>query len=129
MSEQGTCKECRKWEHWSTLEGRARGGCQRDERHEATTWGDGTCPSFERKRDKWERTAAQIMNYWSQNENWSESCIEDILRRHFPEPDPNIVRAAVKNVLRDALNCNTDELLRILDAVLAAIEGEVKPCE
>ena len=122
MSEQGTCKECRKFKAISpgTISHNAQGACCREPNYTQYTWADCYgCPSFERKRDKWEDAAHEV-------ERAHLEARADVLRRNFPEPD----RAAVHKVLRTFVtswtNTGVDELT---DAVLAAIEGEVKPCE
>ena len=114
-----TCKECRSFEQ-EKPERKLPQWCDRfDQPVPPGCYG---CPSFERKRDKLKLAAAQIMNYWSQNDNWSESGIEDILRRHFPP----VGLEAIKDILQGARHADKDHLDAWADLAFEEIKTTIE---
>lgn len=103
--------------------------CRRSEHETAFTWPDAYgCPSFERKRDRYEEVAEGIVESLSASYlragfgDYAKKLATRHLRRCFPEPDRAAIRKAICEKLAVGYwKFTADE---ITDAILSALRGE-----
>lgn len=77
-----TCKDCAKSYGIASSDGQAPMGCERHQGYLARVWPDACCPAFEKRRDKLDERADEVINALKRTyvRSWVGACDSDYRR-------------------------------------------------